>query len=64
MSATITLERQPSREDLRAVVEASEWPCECDERARLLKDEVESVLCVSCKARKALGDLVKVSEGL
>lgn len=56
--------RPLSREDLRAIVEASEWPCECREGVKLVADEMPGSLCQSCKARRWLAEGVKISEEL
>lgn len=58
---TVTLRRPLSREDLRAIVEASEWPCECPE---LICLEVPGAVCASCKARKWINEGVEISEEL
>lgn len=57
---TVTLTRPLSRPDFDAAVSLAKGECECDEVAKLIAVEVDSVLCRPCRARKRCNELVKV----
>lgn len=62
MSEKDVNDRLPTREDFEAVRHYAGEPCECDERMKRLKGEVDSVLCRPCRARKLMDDLLRLSE--
>ena len=65
----VGLKHLPTREDILAVQQAATWQCECPPLMSRLFGEIYSSYfarhaCKGCRARRALSDLVAVSESL
>ena len=57
-------ERELTREDILAIFQAARWECECPEAARVAGDEMPSLLCARCRARRWQTLGVELSEEL
>lgn len=55
-------DRLPNRADFEAVRHYAGEPCECLAEVKLVCLEVPGAACKSCRARKVLGELLKLSE--
>jgi hypothetical protein len=57
---TVQLLRMPTRADFYAAIDRADDECRCQPEAKLIARETDRVLCQSCKARKALNELMEV----
>lgn len=57
---TVVLLRTPTRADFYAAKDRADETCECQPEAKLMAKETGPVLCASCRARKALNELMEV----